>query len=45
MNTSSNQDEDKDEEITLDYKLSTPDQPNTSQLMYRCDEMEATETD
>ena len=43
MDTSSNQDECKDEEITLGSKFSTPYSPNTGQLINSNDEMNATQ--
>ena len=44
MDNSSNQDKDDDEGMTLDYKPSTPDPPNTNQVIYSNDEMQTTET-
>ena len=38
MDTSYNKDEDKDEVTTLDYKPSTPDPPNTGQVIESYDE-------
>ena len=43
MDTSLNQDEEKDEKMTLDSEPSTPDPPNTGQVIDSNNEMEATE--
>ena len=43
MDTSYNKDNDKDEGMTLDSELSTPDPPNTGQIIDSDDETETTE--
>ena len=43
MDTISNQNNDKDKVMTLDYEPSTPDSHNTGQVIYSNDEAETTE--